>query len=38
VLSLTSGIDQGDMLAGLLFLLTLHAFILKVHNITPTYN
>jgi hypothetical protein len=30
--SLTSSIDQGDPLAGLLFLLTLHAFLLKVHN------
>jgi hypothetical protein len=33
VFSLTSGIDEGDPLAGLLFLLTLHAFRLKVHNI-----
>jgi hypothetical protein len=35
VFSLTSGVDQGDPLAGLLFLLTLHAFLLKVHNIIP---
>ncbi len=33
--SLTSGVDQGDPLAGLLFSLTLHAFLLKVHNIIP---
>jgi hypothetical protein len=35
VFSLTSGVDQGDLLAGLLFFLTLHAFVLKVHNIIP---
>jgi hypothetical protein len=35
VFSLTSGIDQGDPLAGLLFSLTLHAFLFKVHNIIP---
>jgi hypothetical protein len=35
VLLLTSGIDQGDPLAGLLFSLTLHAFLFKVHNIIP---
>jgi hypothetical protein len=35
VFLLTSGIDQGDLLAGLLFSLTLHAFLLKVHNIIP---
>jgi hypothetical protein len=35
VFSLTSGVDQGDPLVGLLFLLTLHAFLLKVHNIIP---
>jgi hypothetical protein len=35
VFSLASGVDQGDSLAGLLFLLTLHAFLLKVHNIIP---
>ncbi|CAK9256717.1 unnamed protein product [Sphagnum jensenii] len=33
--SLTSGVDQGDPLADLLFSLTLHAFLLKVHNIIP---
>ncbi len=33
--SLTSDVDQGDLLAGLLFSLTLHAFLLKVHNIIP---
>jgi hypothetical protein len=33
--SLTSGVDQSDPLAGLLFSLTLHAFLLKVHNIIP---
>jgi hypothetical protein len=35
VFSLTFDVDQGDPLAGLLFLLTLHAFLLKVHNIIP---
>jgi hypothetical protein len=35
VFSLTSDVDQGDLLAGLLFSLTLHAFLLKVHNIIP---
>jgi hypothetical protein len=35
VFLLTSGIDQGDPLGGLLFSLTLHAFFLKVHNIIP---
>ncbi len=35
VFSLTSSIDQGDPLAGLLFSLTLHTFLLKVHNIIP---
>jgi hypothetical protein len=35
VFSLTSGVDQGDPLVGLLFSLTLHAFLLKVHNIIP---
>jgi hypothetical protein len=35
VFSLTSDVDQGDPLAGLLFLLTLHAFLLKVHNVIP---
>jgi hypothetical protein len=33
VFSLTSGVDQSDPLADLLFSLTLHAFLLKVHNI-----
>jgi hypothetical protein len=33
--SLTFGIDQGDLLAGLLFSLTLHTFLFKVHNIIP---
>ncbi len=33
VFSLTSDVDQGDLLAGLLFSLTLHAFLFKVHNI-----
>jgi hypothetical protein len=33
--SLTSGVDQGDPLVGLLFSLTLHAFLFKVHNIIP---
>jgi hypothetical protein len=33
VFSLTFGVDQGDSLASLLFSLTLHAFLLKVHNI-----
>jgi hypothetical protein len=33
--SLTSGVDQSDPLADLLFSLTLHAFLLKVHNIIP---
>ncbi len=31
--SLTFGVDQGNPLAGLLFSLTLHTFLLKVHNI-----
>jgi hypothetical protein len=31
--SLTSDVDQGDPLAGLLFSLTLHAFVVKVQNI-----
>jgi hypothetical protein len=35
VFSLTSGIDQGDPLAGLRLSLTLHTFLLKVHNIIP---
>jgi hypothetical protein len=35
VFSLTSGVDQGDPLADLLFSLTLHAFLFKVHNIIP---
>jgi hypothetical protein len=35
VFSLTSGVDQAGPLAGLLFSLTLHAFLLKVHNIIP---
>jgi hypothetical protein len=35
VFSLTSGVNQGNPLAGLLFSLTLHAFLLKVHNIIP---
>jgi hypothetical protein len=35
VFSLTSGVDQGDPLASILFSLTLHAFLLKVHNIIP---
>jgi hypothetical protein len=35
VFSLTSGVNEGDPLAGLLFSLTLHAFLLKVHNIIP---
>ncbi len=35
VFSLTSDVDQGDPLAGLLFSLTLHTFLLKVHNIIP---
>jgi hypothetical protein len=35
VFSLTSSVDQGDPLAGLLLSLTLHAFLLKVHNIIP---
>jgi hypothetical protein len=35
VFSLTSGVHQGDPLAGLLFSLTLHAFLFKVHNIIP---
>jgi hypothetical protein len=35
VFLLTSGVDQGNPLAGLLFSLTLHAFLLKVHNIIP---
>jgi hypothetical protein len=35
VFSLTSSVDQGDPLVGLLFSLTLHAFLLKVHNIIP---
>jgi hypothetical protein len=35
VFSLTFGVNQGDLLAGLLFSLTLHAFLLKVHNIIP---
>jgi hypothetical protein len=33
--SLTFGVDQGDPLTGLLFSLTLHAFLFKVHNIIP---
>jgi hypothetical protein len=33
VLSLTSGVDQGGSLAGLLFSLTVQAFLLKVGNI-----
>ncbi len=33
--SLTSGINQGDPLAGFQLSLTLHAFLLKVHNIIP---
>jgi hypothetical protein len=36
VFSLTSGVDQGDLVASLLFLLTLHAFLFKVHNIIPS--
>jgi hypothetical protein len=35
VFLLTFGVDQGDPLAGLLFSLTLHTFLLKVHNIIP---
>ncbi|CAM6022396.1 unnamed protein product [Sphagnum balticum] len=35
VFSLTSGVGQGDPLASFLFSLTLHAFLLKVHNIIP---
>jgi hypothetical protein len=35
VFSLTSDVDQGDPLAGLLFSLTLHSFLFKVHNIIP---
>ncbi len=35
VFSLTSSVDQGDPLASLMFLLTLHTFLLKVHNIIP---
>jgi hypothetical protein len=35
VFLLTFGVDQGDPLAGLLFSLALHAFLLKVHNIIP---
>jgi hypothetical protein len=35
VFSLTSGVDEGDPLAGLLFSLTLHAFLFNVHNIIP---
>jgi hypothetical protein len=38
VFSLTSGVNQGDALVGLLFSLTLHAFLFKVHNIIPTCN
>jgi hypothetical protein len=33
--SLTFGINQGNPLAGLLFSLTMHAFLLKVHNTIP---
>jgi hypothetical protein len=35
VFSLTFGIDQGNPLAGLLYSLTLHTFLLKVHNTIP---
>jgi hypothetical protein len=35
VFSLTSGVNQGDPLAGLLFSLTLHALLPKVYNIIP---
>ncbi len=35
VFSLTFGVDQGDLLVGLLFSLTLHTFLLKVHNTIP---
>ncbi len=35
VFSLTSGVNQGNPLADLLFSLTLHAFLLNVHNIIP---
>ncbi len=35
VFSLPSSVDQGDPLACLLFSLTLHAFLLNVHNIIP---
>ncbi len=33
--SLTSGVDKGKPLGGLVFSLTLHSFLLKVHNIIP---
>ncbi len=33
--SLTSDINQGDLLASFQLSLTLHAFLLKVHNIIP---
>jgi hypothetical protein len=35
VFLLTSDVNQGDPLASLLFSLTLHAFLFKVHNIIP---
>jgi hypothetical protein len=35
VFSLTFDVEQGDPLADLLLSLTLHAFLLKVHNIIP---
>jgi hypothetical protein len=35
VFSLTSDVNQGNSLASLLFSLTLHVFLLKVHNIIP---
>jgi hypothetical protein len=35
VFSLTSDVDQGNSLVGLLFSLTLDTFLLKVHNIIP---
>jgi hypothetical protein len=35
VFSLASGVDLGEPLVELLFLLTIHAFLLKVHNMIP---